>query len=135
MTKEKRESEITDYVSYLNQLYALIRPRAPAARVTLLGFSQGTATVSRWLAALPEAPARLVLWAGAFPADMAFDAAPSLLSGATRLHTVLGDDDPFVTPESKARQTRFLESHGLRPTHHGFSGGHTLDAGVLRALM
>lgn len=134
MTKEKREPEITDYVNYLNQLHARIRPLAPAARVTLLGFSQGTATVSRWLAALPEAPAQLVLWAGAFPEDMKFDAAPSLLSGATRLHTVLGDADPFVTPESQVRQARFIESYGLRPTHHAFEGGHTLDAGVLRDL-
>ncbi len=134
MTKDKREPEITAYVNYLNQLYELIRPLAPGARVTLLGFSQGTATVSRWLAALPEAPARLVLWAGAFPEDMAFDAAPSLLTGATELHTVLGDADPFVTPESKARQARFIASHGLRPTHHEFSGGHTLDAAVLRAV-
>ncbi|MBC7447245.1 MAG: phospholipase [Hymenobacteraceae bacterium] len=134
MTKDKREPEITAYVNYLNQLYALLRPLAPAARVTLLGFSQGTATVSRWLTALPEAPAQLVLWAGAFPEDMVFTAAPSLLTGATQLHTVLGDDDPFVTPESKIRQVRFIESHGLRPIRHTFRGGHTLDAGVLRAL-
>ena len=134
MTREKREPEITDYVNYLNQLYALIRPLAPAARVTLLGFSQGTATASRWLAALPEAPARLVLWAGAFPEDMKFEAAPALLSGATELHTVLGDEDPFVTPESQARQARFIEANGLRPAHHRFSGGHSLDAGVLRLI-
>ena len=137
MTKEKREPEITDYVNYLNQLYGLLRPLAPAARVTLLGFSQGTATASRWLAALAEraeVPARLVLWAGAFPEDMRFGAAPALLSGATALHTVLGDADPFVTPESLARQARFIEAHGLRPTHHRFAGGHTLDAGVLREL-
>jgi predicted esterase len=134
MTKDKRNQEIIDYVKYLNQLYARIRPLAPNARVTLLGFSQGTATVSRWLCALPEAPAQLVLWAGAFPEDMAFDAAPALLSGATRLHTVIGDDDPFVTPESKRRQAHFLETHHLHATAHTFHGGHTLDADVLRGL-
>ncbi len=134
MTKEKREPEIDDYVNYLNQLYALIRPLAPTARVTLLGFSQGTATVSRWLCHLPEAPARLVLWAGAFPEDMAFTAADALRTGATELHTALGDDDPFVTEESKIRQARFIAEHGLRPVHHAFVGGHTLDAGVLRGL-
>ncbi len=134
MTKEKREQDIDDYVKYLQQVYHLIRPLAPTARVTLLGFSQGTATVSRWLPALPEAPARLVLWAGSFPEDMQFEAAPTLLSGATELHTVLGDADPFVTPESKIRQARFIEAHGLRPVAHAFAGGHTLDAGVLGEL-
>jgi predicted esterase len=134
MTKEKRLPEIDDYVNYLNQLYGLIRPLAPGARVTLLGFSQGTATVSRWLGHLPEAPAQLVLWAGAFPEDMIFEAAPALLSGATQLHTVLGDDDQFVTEESKIRQARFLAQTGLQPTHHTFRGGHTLNAEVLRRL-
>jgi predicted esterase len=134
MTKEKRQPEIDDYVNYLNQLYQLIRPLAPEARVTLLGFSQGTATVSRWLCHLPEAPAQLVLWAGAFPEDMAFDAAPALQSGATQLHTVLGDDDPYVTEESKIRQARFIADHGLLPIHHSFVGGHTLNADVLREL-
>lgn len=134
MTKEKRLDEIRDYVAYLNQLYATIRPQAPHARVCLLGFSQGTATVSRWLAHLPEAPAQLVLWAGAFPEDMAFDHAPSLLSGQIRLATVVGDADEFVTPESQARQRRFIEHHQLRPAHHTFRGGHTLNAEVLQEL-
>ncbi len=134
MTRHQRESEITDYVTYLNLLYAQLRPLAPGARVTVLGFSQGTATASRWLAALPEAPARLVLWAGAFPEDMAFAAAPALLNGATALHTVLGDADTVVTPASQARQAHFLAAYGLQPMHHRFAGGHTLDAGVLREL-
>ncbi len=134
MTKHQRHDEIRDYVAYLNQLFGLIRPLDPTARLTLLGFSQGTATVSRWLPHLPEAPAQLVLWAGAFPEDMAFEAAPALMSGQTTLHTVLGDTDPFVTPDALARQARFSEGHGLRPVPHIFRGGHTLDAGVLRAL-
>lgn len=134
MTREKRSQEITDYANYLNQVYDRIRPLAPTARVTVLGFSQGTATASRWLPTLPEPPARLVLWAGAFPEDMEFAAAPALLSGAIELHTVVGNGDAVVTEESKIRQARFIEAHGLRPVAHTFRGGHTLDAGVLREL-
>lgn len=134
MTKEKRLDEIRDYVTYLNQLYALLRPQCPGARVCLLGFSQGTATVSRWLPHLPEAPAQLVLWAGAFPEDMAFDAAPALLTGQTRLATVVGAADAIVTPQSQVRQRRFLAEHQLTPTAYSFAGGHTLDAEVLRQL-
>lgn len=134
MTREKRQDEISDYVHYLNDLYAHLRPLAPAARVCLLGFSQGTATVSRWLAHLPEAPAQLVLWAGAFPEDMPFEQVPALFSGHTALHTVLGTTDPFVTTDSRERQARFIVTHGLRPRQHTFRGGHTLDAEVLREL-
>src|SRR5881628_153311 len=52
MTREDRLHEIDDYVRYLDALYreVLGRVEGPAARVTALGFSQGTATVSRWAA-------------------------------------------------------------------------------------
>ncbi|HYE76484.1 MAG TPA: phospholipase [bacterium] len=134
MTKEKRLDEIADYVAYLNQLYNLLRPLCPHARVCLLGFSQGTATVSRWLQHLPEPPAQLVLWAGAFPEDMQFTATPALLSRHTRLATVVGTADEVVTPQSQARQQRFIDQHQLHPAQYRFTGGHTLDAHVLEKL-
>jgi len=61
MTREDRLHEIDDYVRYLDALYreVLGRVEGPAARVTALGFSQGTATVSRW-AALGQS--RLTTW-------------------------------------------------------------------------
>jgi predicted esterase len=75
MTKEDRLAEIDDYVAYLNQLADQVLAAAPAdVRITVLGFSQGAATVSRWLARARFRPARLVLWAGSFPPDMEFAA-------------------------------------------------------------
>src|SRR5438477_56805 len=46
MTREDRLHEIDDYVRYLDGVYGNVVPRN--ARVTALGFSQGTATVCRW---------------------------------------------------------------------------------------
>jgi len=67
MTREDRDAEIADYVAYLERLAAEIRhPLAGAApRIVVLGFSQGTATVSRWLAASDLRVDQLVLWGGA----------------------------------------------------------------------
>src|SRR4029077_15253411 len=48
MTREDRLHEIDDYVRYLETLHAQVVPAT--ARVTALGFSQGTATVCRWAA-------------------------------------------------------------------------------------
>src|SRR2546430_248789 len=52
MTREDRHAEIADYVSYLDLLSAEVKHHLAGAspRIVFLGFSQGTATVSRWLA-------------------------------------------------------------------------------------
>ena len=51
MTREDRDHEIADHVAYLDALHDLVRPALPAAvRLRVLGFSQGVATVARWLA-------------------------------------------------------------------------------------
>src|SRR2546426_8007096 len=66
MTREDRLHEIDDYVRYLDALYreVLGRVEGPAARVTALGFSQGTATVSRWAALGQSRLDHVVLWGG-----------------------------------------------------------------------
>jgi predicted esterase len=50
MTRESRETEIADYVGYLDAVYHQIQARTEndALRVTAMGFSQGTATICRW---------------------------------------------------------------------------------------
>lgn len=134
MTREDRLVEIDDYVGYLNQLAASLLPRAaPDVRVTVLGFSQGAATVSRWLAQAPFRPAQLVLWAGAFPPDMDFQAAGRLLRGLP-VTLVCGDEDEFVSAADVERQCEFLRGFGVEPEVLGFAGKHTLHAGLLQQL-
>lgn len=50
MTKEDRLNEIKDYISYLDSLYAHFGlEKIPSAKIVALGFSQGSATLTRWL--------------------------------------------------------------------------------------
>ncbi|WBA42780.1 alpha/beta hydrolase [Hymenobacter canadensis] len=134
MTREDRLLEIDDYVGYLNQLAATLLPQASAdTRVTVLGFSQGAATVSRWLARAPFRPARLVLWAGAFPPDMDFQAAGRLLRGLP-VTLVCGDEDEFVSAADVEKQGAFLREFGVEPEFLRFAGQHTLHAGLLLQL-
>ena len=82
MTRADRLAEIDDYVAYLNQLAdSLLATCPPDVAVTVLGFSQGAATVSRWLLQAHFRPARLVLWAGAFPPDLWSCPRPAAYSG------------------------------------------------------
>lgn len=134
MTREDRLAEIDDYVAYLNQLAANILPQAaPEAAITVLGFSQGAATVSRWLARATFRPARLILWAGAFPPDMDFTVASRLLEQLP-VTLVCGTDDEFIKEDDLRKQQEFLRRLGVAPKLVRFSGTHTLDRETLTEL-
>jgi predicted esterase len=134
MTREDRLSEIDDYIRYLDALYAQIldgRARA-AVRVTVLGFSQGVATVCRWLARGTSTADSVILWGGHLPHDM--DLAPSNPLRAHKLLFVVGDQDHFATAEEIATEERRLRDHGFSFERRTFPGGHRLDYDTLRVL-
>ena len=71
MTREDRESDIADYVDYLDTLYAEIfsRIRREDVSVTVLGFSQGGTTAYRWLTRGRAHADRLVMWGSQLPPE------------------------------------------------------------------
>ena len=136
MTRADRLAEIEDQVAYLTQLLASLRADCPAAvRITVLGFSQGTATVGRWLASYAGhwRPHQLVLWAGDFPPDIEPEAAQLLLHSLP-VAVVAGDHDPYVSSVKLAQQAALLAQLGAEVRPHTFSGAHTLDAALLHQL-
>jgi len=134
MTREDRLTEIEDYVSYLNQLAeSTLALCSPDVEITVLGFSQGGATVSRWLSRAQFRPTRLILWAGRFPPDMEFEVATHLLNQLP-LTVVCGDEDPYVSAEAFEEQLQLLRSFGVEPEVIRFAGKHELNASVLQQL-
>ncbi|RZK43473.1 MAG: phospholipase [Hymenobacter sp.] len=136
MTRADRLAEIADQAAYLDGLLAHLLARCPAeVRVTVLGFSQGTATVSRWLAGRTDQwrPAQLILWAGDFPADIEALLAQQLLPELP-VALVSGDQDEYVSQDKLHQQAANLRQHGARVTTHHFAGGHTLHPETLRQL-
>jgi predicted esterase len=125
MTREDRENEIADYVAYLDalstQLLAAVRQSATHVRVTLLGFSQGTATAARWLAQGGIQPDRLVLWGGFLPPDTQLDS-PRLRGPS--LHMVIGSRDRFVNDDRLAAEEQRLASGKLPYRLLRYEGGH-----------
>ena len=136
MTRADRLAEIEDQGNYLTQLLDQLLPGCPAATsVTVLGFSQGTAAASRWLARATGRwrPHQLVLWAGDFPPDIDTTAAEQLLSGLP-VALVSGDTDEYISPTMLHAQTVVLRQQGAQVSTHSFAGGHTLNAELLRQL-
>lgn len=137
MTREDRLAEITDYVAYLDAVYAAVcrDTGRVGAEVHVLGFSQGAATAARWVAR-GAAPVRgLVLWGGEVPPDLDLDdasVAERLCAAGVTL--VAGRADPYVTDKIVQRDGERLHAAGV-PFHVvRFDGAHVMDAGVLEEL-
>ncbi|MDQ6635282.1 MAG: phospholipase [Gemmatimonadota bacterium] len=135
MTREDREAEIADYVTYLEQLAGEVRhPLAGAGpRIVVLGFSQGTATVSRWLAASEMRVDQLVLWGGTIPPELDLAAWASRLHGAA-ITLVIGEHDEFATPAAVAAEAERLSAAGVAFTLQRYAGGHAIEATALQQL-
>ncbi|HEX8329277.1 MAG TPA: phospholipase [Hymenobacter sp.] len=134
MTRDDRLAEIDDHIGFLNQLASTVLAACPPdVRVTVLGFSQGTATVSRWLSQANFRPAQLILWAGGFPEDLEATAAQRLLQQLP-LALVVGTEDEYLSPERVTEQQELLRQHGATPRLITFAGKHELDREVLAQL-
>ena len=134
MTRDGRLAEIDDHCQYLSQLLDTLVAQAGAdVTINVLGFSQGTATVGRWLVRHGRRPAHLVLWAGGFPDDLEEAATRELLAGLP-VTLVAGDADAYVSATQTAALRARLAALGAVVQVRQFAGGHTLDAATLAAL-
>jgi len=133
MTREDRPAEIADYVRYLDALHAevmLDRGDSGKQRVTVLGFSQGTATAARWLALGSARADRLILWGGEVPPDLDLAAARSRWE-RTAVTFVVGSGDQFITAKVLARDEQRLREQGIAYRVERFEGGHEVVPEVL----
>ena len=128
MTKENREEEIADYINYLNQLYDTILKQVanPNVKINLIGFSQGGATASRWLANGKTNCTNFVLWASVFPTDMDIE-----IIAKTNTFFLYGNQDKYVTEERVEQQKEIFKKWDLKIKTILFKGGHDIPSAIL----
>lgn len=132
MTREERDSEIRDYCAYLDTVHDIAHARlTQQPTVIALGFSQGAATVSRWVARTTRPVDHVVLWGAGAAADLelkpqAFGSASLTLVGGTR--------DRNVSVAAFTRERQRLATAGLTPILEQFDGGHRMDDEILLVL-
>jgi predicted esterase len=134
MTKEDRLTDIENYVSYLEALHREIKTKYSFKKTTILGFSQGAATTSRWVAQGQVLPDRFILWASVFPPDMdySFDI-PKF--NRSDVFMVCGSQDEFIDDEKWKSHTHFLTESGLCFTEKRFDGRHDIDIRTLDEIL
>lgn len=134
MTSEDREDEITDQNGYINAvLNDLGIDPATEQRITVLGFSQGTATAVRWMVANGIRARQLVIWAGQLPHDVSAAQLQQTLAGS-RVDFCIGTQDEFITREKVEERMTELRKALPQLKVHWFDGTHTLHTETLQKV-
>lgn len=135
MTKEDRESDIKDYVNYLDELFEKeIAPHLNQnIKVNALGFSQGAATLSRWLALDKPKIDKAVFWCGSVASDVDFSkqSAEGGLKN-TEIHLVFGSNDRYYDSNFSNEQVKIITDAGLHPQSYTFNGGHEVNTKLMQ---
>jgi predicted esterase len=135
MTSEDRQNDINDYVNYFDQVYAevLAALKNNKVKIIVLGFSQGTASVCRWLANGTSFADTIILWAGAFPPDLELAEFAEIFA-KSRIILAIGDKDEFITEEAIQDQKRLLDKYSISYEYVKFEGKHEIVPEVLNAI-
>ena len=129
MTSEDRENEIIDYINYLNTLYKSLNIPLHV-KVTVLGFSQGVATASRFIHHTQQKIDAFIIYAGEIASELINPI--SIPISKLPITYITGKNDPFITPE-KQHKIYDLMNH-LHAKIIEFSGGHEIKKEVLLKL-
>jgi predicted esterase len=133
MTKEQRETDINDYVNYLNQLWNGINASYSFDEKILLGFSQGGATASRWHNSGSFKADKFILWAAVFPPDMQLENSNNFKESEN--YMIFGESDEYYDIEKVDSIFEELNSKTNNFTLIKFDGNHNIHSETLLNLI
>lgn len=132
MTKEDRLDDIADYVQWLDQAAADVLMQCPPdTKISVLGFSQGAATVSRWASFGMTEIDHLILWCGFFPPDLP----PGNKVRCKSLTVVTASNDKYVDAASEEKNLTAIQAMFATYKHVRFAGGHEIHTGTLSDVL
>ena len=136
MTSEDRENEIKDYCNYLDNVIESLKKNfsiASDCKFLLLGFSQGVATLSRWVSIKNPAFDTLVFYAGSIAHDLDWEALLKQTKGK-KVYFLSGNQDPMITKSALNEALEYYKEKGLEFETHFFEGKHEIKAEALAFL-
>jgi predicted esterase len=99
MTIEERETDIDNYLNFLNSLHQQISEGKNWESTSILGFSQGVATAFRWLANNAIQANTFLLCSGMIPPDVNLQESHHIFS-QIKMAYFSGKNDPYRTEEA-----------------------------------
>ncbi len=136
MTKVHRDEDIQHCNQYLNAVLKDVLAQHPHVNsVNALGFSQGAATLSRWIAQNDRILDKAVFWGGAMAYDL--EVRPFLdRTSNTQITFAIGEKDPLLTPERLLEHKDFLHRKGISNIQEmSYPGSHEIDIALMARLM
>ena len=130
MTKEAREMDIKDNISWLDQLDQQLSREYPIEKRWLLGFSQGGATAARWEILGKTSFDEMILWACVFPPDLQINESSKNIE---QPHFVIGDEDEFYNLEQRNELLSYYK--GLGYINHTYNGKHDIHLETLSEII
>lgn len=133
MTRENRSADIENYITFLNSVYTKEVEDA-SIPVSILGFSQGAATASRWVMDGKINFDRLILWAGVLPPDMNFETGKEVLR-KKKVILAYGTKDPFLNDDRFAEMKTLSQKLNITAETVVFDGAHEINQPALLGLI
>ena len=135
MTKLDKEKDIEDNISFIGTLYTKIVDDIGHNNFKLktLGFSQGGATLVRWIMSNSIKVDSLILWGSDIPQDSLTNQNKSRWS-SINIKIVIGKKDEYISDENKKKVIDAVNSYGLSYKLIEYDGPHKIIESVLIKL-
>lgn len=133
MTKEDRLVDIENYIAFLDETYTKITGEKEFQTISLLGFSQGGATASRWIGTGHVRFNNFLLWAAVFPPDMPTNSFVYFKN--QRNFFVIGTKDEYTTIEEAENYHSSLNNAAMPFEFIKFDGNHMVNVSLMQSLI
>ena len=135
MTSKDRYHEIQDFCQFLDALYETYCKHVNAqVKIVLFGFSQGCATIWRWVHASKPRFDYLINWSGTIPEDITYNHLSTYLENK-ELFLRYGISDQFITEKVVKELGMLIKQNELKVDIASFEGGHRVLREELSALV
>ena len=110
----------------MNTVFDTIKPNINKnIRIVVLGFSQGTTTMCRWISKDYFKTNDIIFCSGDIPEDVNYTQSKNFTNANT--YYLYGDKDVFLTKEVIEKIKIKIEKSGFRPKIKKFNGLHQID--------
>lgn len=127
MTSADRDLEIDDYLEYLDKVFQKFY--APTEKTIALGFSQGCATLARWLEHSQNSFTEVHFCGGSLSPDVDYKKLAGQ-NGEMNFH--IGSHDKFWPPEALSKLKEKLQQAGFENQPNMFEGKHQVNPELLK---
>ncbi|MFX0558055.1 alpha/beta hydrolase [Maribacter sp. CXY002] len=135
LTKENTKLETNNVITYVD---TVLKAEGIGSEHNLIvfGYSQGVSIATRWIVNKNVNCYKLVLYAGGIPNELTSLDFQDLLKSNTEVITLVGDNDPYLTPERMKDEDKKIDDlFNRRAIKIVFEGGHEVKKELINALI